>query len=86
MSWKREGRDAGEGGRRGRIQFLALLEVFVIVEVIGHPFSPCAVVYAAVFAWDGRFGLAKGMGEGFGGGLVIGGRFGGRCCWLEGLR
>lgn len=50
-------------------------------EEISPPFSPRAGVCTAVFAWNGRLGLAKGMGEGFGGGLVIGGRFG-----LGGLR
>lgn len=51
--------------------------MFVVVEEIGPPFSPCAVVYAAIFARLGWFGLAEGAGERFRGGFFIGGRFGG---------
>ena len=63
---------------RGSIQFLPPLEMFVIVEEIGPPFSPCAVIYAAVLARLRGFGLAKGTEKGFWGGFFIGGRFGGR--------
>ena len=65
------------GRGRGQIQFLAALEMFIVVEEVGPPFSPCAVIYAAIFAGAGRIGLAEGTGEGFGGGFFIGGRVGG---------
>ena len=58
----------------------------IIIEKINPPFSPCTVIYAAVFVRNWRFELAKGTGEGFGGGFFIGGWFGGRYCWLGGLR
>lgn len=60
--------------------------MFIVIEEIVSPLSPCAVIYTAVFARDRRFELAEGMGKGFWGGFVIGGRFGGGCCWLRGLR
>ena len=74
------------GRGRGQIQLFAALEMFVVVEEIGPPFSPCAVIYAAIFAGDGRIGLAEGTGEGFGGGFFIGGRFAGGGFWLGGRR
>lgn len=62
---------------RESIQFLPPLKMFVVVEEIGPPFSPCAVVYAAVFARLGRFGLAEGAGKRFRGGFFFSWRFGG---------
>lgn len=72
------GRGKGEGGGGGQaLQFFPSLKMFVVVEKIGPPFSPCAVVYAAIFTRLGGFGLPEGAGERFRGGFFIGWRFGG---------
>lgn len=76
----------GAGKREGKIQILAALEMFIVVQEIGSPFTPCAVIYTVVLAGLGGFELAEGMGEGFGGGFFIRGRLGRRFFWLDGLR
>ena len=78
----------GRGGEGGRVQFLPPLEDFVLVEEIGPPFSPGAVVDAAVLARVGGFGLPERAGERFRPGLVVvsDGRTGGMGGWLGGLR
>lgn len=74
-------RPEGRGGVGGvgwlSIQFLPPLKMFIIVEEIIPPFSPCAVIYAAILARLRGFGLTEGTGEGFRGGFFIRGRFGG---------
>lgn len=60
--------------------------MFIVVEEIGSPFAPCAVIYTVVLAGFGGFELAEGMGEGLGGVFFISGRLGRRLLWLDGSR
>lgn len=60
--------------------------MFVVVQEIGSPFTPCAVIYTVVLAGFGGFELAEGTREGFGGGFFSRGRWGRRFICLDGSR
>lgn len=83
---KRVGERRRKWRTKGKLQFFAPLEMFVIIEKVIPALGPGARVYATVFSELRWMRLAKGVAKCFEVTVVIGGRFysGSRACRRSG--